>query len=390
MDAKKDVLVKVGETLSDREHLLSLVVEDQQENASQSLEWSSFGTPAGSRRAYLLLLVVILAFVGTNYAFRVTREVPIPRRVVGVLFSGTCRPSGEIRVSAEGLGTVSEIPVKPGDVVEKGQLLMRMDEQDAIAALDAAELQRSIAQENLLSLRTRFSVAKARAALSQEQQQALPARQLRDSPERAQAAYDQVRRSYDRIVALVQLGVVPEQDLDNKSAELRIAKDDLEIAQELAKASKQVATDQTEEIHAETDLEQQQMLQELRRADLQVTECRRRLKLGEVRAPDRGVVAEVLAHEGDRLSGGVPLVRLAQLHRMIVEVPVAAELISQLHTYQSATVELPTMPVREVDGIVRAINPLPEANMTHLVQVEFINSDLQLFSGQPAKVRFSE
>jgi hypothetical protein len=39
-------------------------------------------------------------------------------------------------------------------------------------------------------------------------------------------------------------------------------------------------------------------------------------------------------------------------------------------------------------GTIREINPLPSANMTHNVQVEFSNNDLILFSGQPAKVRF--
>jgi hypothetical protein len=73
---------------------------------------------------------------------------------------------------------------------------------------------------------------------------------------------------------------------------------------------------------------------------------------------------------------------------MIVEVPVAGELVSQLHVHQAASIQLPTLPARTVEGSVRAINPLPSANMTHEVQVEFSNADLSLFSGQPAKVRF--
>jgi hypothetical protein len=83
-------------------------------------------------------------------------------------------------------------------------------------------------------------------------------------------------------------------------------------------------------------------------------------------------------------------VRLAELHTMVVEVPVTADMISQLHVHQSAVIQLPTLPAREVLGSIRTINPLPAENMTHSVRVEFSNNELDLLAGQPAKVRFME
>jgi hypothetical protein len=78
------------------------------------------------------------------------------------------------------------------------------------------------------------------------------------------------------------------------------------------------------------------------------------------------------------------------LHTMLVDVPVAAGMVAQLHPNQPAIIQLPTLPERQVPGTVRLINPLPSANMTHSVLVEFANADLTLLAGQPAKVIFQE
>jgi multidrug resistance efflux pump len=63
-------------------------------------------------------------------------------------------------------------------------------------------------------------------------------------------------------------------------------------------------------------------------------------------------------------------------------------MISQLRVGQSAQVVLSSLPSHEVEGKIRAINPLPSQNMTHMVEVEFDNPTLLLVAGQPAEVRF--
>ena len=73
---------------------------------------------------------------------------------------------------------------------------------------------------------------------------------------------------------------------------------------------------------------------------------------------------------------------------MIAEIPASARAISQLKVGQSARVDLPTVPPREIEGNIRVINPLPSQNMTHMVEVEFANTTLLLVAGQPAEVRF--
>ena len=69
-----------------------------------------------------------------------------------------------------------------------------------------------------------------------------------------------------------------------------------------------------------------------------------------MRATQTGVVSELPVHLGDHVSPGTAVARLAELDHMIAEVPVAARMIAELKVGQSAQVELPSSPPRQVEG----------------------------------------
>jgi len=340
-------------------------------------------------RNYLLLafFALGLVLVGTNYAFRQNGSAwANSNPLYGVAFEGTIRPASEIRITAESIGTVSEISVKVGDTVQKGQPLLRMDESDAQLALTTASVEREAARENLE--KARLAEVTARVAIAQRQEQQVPTRQWRDSPKRAEAAYDQALSNYNRTQQLYQANVISQQELDARATELRTAQDDLENAKKLAGVSAKLERDQAEQANLEAQVAHQELQQQLRKAELKYQQAEQSMDGTVVRATQGGVVSEIPVRIGDRIPGGTILARISELDHMIAEVPVAAQMISELQVGQPVLVVLSSTPPRRVEGSIRTINPIPSPNMTHVVEVQFANPTLSLLAGQPAEVRF--
>jgi multidrug resistance efflux pump len=342
-------------------------------------------------RRYLILSFIALGLVllGTDYAFRANgRMLGIGPQLYGVAFEGTIHPAVEVRIASEVTGTVSAISVKVGDTVQKGQPLLRLDDREGELALLQASADLNAAQANLDRFSAQLAEANARVAISQRQEQQVPTRQWRDSPERAEAAYDQVLTNYNRAKQLFDAGVIAQQELDARATELRIARDDLDNARRLAKASDQVEHDQTVQATLQASVTREELQNQLLQAKLKYQRARERVNETVVRATQPGVVSEISVHLGDHIPGGTLLARLAELDRMIVEVSIAGNMVSNLKVGQIARVALPLSPPHQVEGQVRVISPLPSANRTHSVEVEFDNPALLLLAGQPAEVRF--
>ncbi len=342
-------------------------------------------------RIYLILafFVTALVLLGTNQAFHPHGSAFADgQSIYGVAFEGTVRPASEIRIAAESNGTVSNISVKVGDTVQKGQQLLGMDDREAQLTVKQASVELEAAETKLDKFRGQLAEADARMAISQRQEQLVPTRQWRDSPERAAAAYDQAVLNYSRTQKLFEAGLIAQQDLDARGTELRMARDDLENAKELAAVSTKLAHDQADQANLQAKVTREELQQQLRQAELNYARAKQQADATVVRATTAGVVTEIPVHLGDRVPGGAVLARLAKLDRMIAEVPVAAQMISALRVGQSAQVGLSSLPPRKVEGSIQAINPLPSQNMTHIVEVEFDNPTLLLVAGQPAEVRF--
>ncbi|HEX2663870.1 MAG TPA: efflux RND transporter periplasmic adaptor subunit [Candidatus Acidoferrum sp.] len=342
-------------------------------------------------RNYLILACFVtgLVLLGVNHAFLPHGSAFASNQSIhGVVFEGAVRPSSEVEITAESTGTVSDITVKVGDIVQPGQQLLHMDDREAQLGVKQARVELEAAQTKLDKFRGQLADADARVAISQRQEQLVPTRQWRDSPERAAAAYDQAQLNYSRSKKLFEEGLIAQQELDVRGTELRMARDDLENAKQLAAVSAKLAHDQADQANLQAKVTREEAQAQLREAEVNYERAEQQADATVVRATTAGVVSAIPIRLGDRVPGGVVLARLAKLDRMIAEIHVAAQMISELRVGQPAQVSLPSLPARQVEGRIRAINPLPAQNMTHLVEVEFDNPTLLLVAGQPAEVRF--
>jgi HlyD family secretion protein len=142
----------------------------------------------------VILVVIVVANllksdseVMTVEAEKVTRQTVVHK----VNASGQIQPETEVKISATISAWITEITVEEGDWVEKGQLLITLDEKQYRAALEQA----------------RSSVKSARAKLKQ------------------------IRAQKQRIESLFRQKLVSEQELEAVTAEFELAESQLEQAQ---------------------------------------------------------------------------------------------------------------------------------------------------------------
>ena len=155
-----------------------------------------------NKNAILILGGVILALVVAAVVRGGNRELPVvstdtvqARDIVErVSASGKIQPEIEVKITAEVNGQIIDLPVKEGDVVEKGDLLVQLNPDIYEAALLRAEASLNSARSNLASARAQVAQGEANqfaAAKAFERAQALLASKVI-----SQAEFDQNEASY--------------------------------------------------------------------------------------------------------------------------------------------------------------------------------------------------
>lgn len=222
-------------------------------------------------------------------------------------------------------GLVESVSVDRGDVVKEGQVLVRL-----------------------------------RADVESAQTEAMRARADSDSELRgAQAAEELAQQRLQRARRLLSEGFVSGQALEQAEAEARVARE--RVAQ--ARDARGLAD---------------------REAQVSRAQAAQRV----IRAPFSGVVTERFAHPGERFEER-PLLRLAMVHALRVEVVVPAAYFGRIRVGQPVDVQpdLPAMPSRRasVAQIDRVLDP---ASNTFRVRIQLPNPDLGVPAGARCSVNF--
>jgi multidrug resistance efflux pump len=359
--------------------------------------------------AGLLLSVLTFELQQVRVLSRLVEASPVP-----LTFAGIVRPSSELTISTDAPVRIEDVLVAPGQQVTRGTPLFSVDDRDARLALPLARLeaQEAAVQVRELELglgaleRTVTELNAEYARVSDELEVAarraatIPTPQLRDSTERAQAAYDLAQLTLDRARRLHAVGAVARQELDDAEAGARIAGHNLDMARRAEAAYTTVAATETSRaaLRAQLAAAQETRARAERSAALARARIRyeraaaglaaleRRLAQAQVTAPSDGTVGDVRVSRGDLVTAGAVLARMADLNRLVVDVQMPSAQIPLLSI--GSTVQLTINAVRELrrEGTVRSIEPTPGPNGTHRVTVEFANPGGVILSGQPASV----
>lgn len=226
-------------------------------------------------------------------------------------------------------GIVTEVPVRANQRVERGQLLVRLD--DTPFRLAVAEAEAHLAQVKNQLLARRADYAEVAAALEQAQRDAdYYQRQLQRNEKMGPAA-------------------VSEAQLD-------------EARQALARSRSQIAINQQKlsSLAAElggdsgTPLEQQADLQV---AQAQLDRARYQLSRTEVFAPADGIIANEVPQVGEMVPSGLTLISMLSTEDSWVEANLKETQLAGVEPGQRATVVIDAYPDTEWRAVVESLSP---------------------------------
>lgn len=213
--------------------------------------------------------------------------------------TGKIQPEIEIKVSSQVSGEIIALPVKEGQIVRKGELLVKINPDIYESSLD----------------RTVSSYSGTKAGLSQ-----------------ADASFKEAEASYNRSKTLYEKGIISRSDWDKAVASFQVAK-----------ANKQSA------------------YYNVQSASASVKEAKDNLGRTIIYAPADGTISALNVELGEKILGtqqmaGTELLRVANLSNMEVEVDVNENDIVKVNIGDSTKIQVDAYLKREFKGIVTSIS----------------------------------
>jgi HlyD family secretion protein len=264
----------------------------------------------------LLVLLVgasLAGLIGGEKTEKVTIEKAGDKKVVEtVTASGKIQPETEVKLSSEVSGEVTELLVKEGDLVKKGQLLCKV-RPDILQS----GYERAVASYN-----------SQKATVASSQQQLI----------QNQANFANSEATYKRNVELYNKKVISASEFDAAKAAYLSAKANLASAKENVTGAK-------------FGLEQ---------SGANVKEAGANLARTTIYSPVDGVVSKLSIELGDRILGtsqmaGTEIMRISNLTSMEVNVDVNENDINRVNVGDSATIEVDAFADKKFKGIVTEI-----------------------------------
>jgi HlyD family secretion protein len=270
---------------------------------------SSLNKPKRSRKKlyWIIAIVVVIAIAAVAAGMAGKREKPILvttdkafRKTITQLVTATgkIQPEVEVKISPEVSGEIIELPVREGQIVHKGDLLLRIKPDTYRAQVEEQQA----------------ALSSARAAIAQHKSQL------------AKAEAD-----YNRAKSLFESRLIPESD--RKSAQTNY-----EIAQSALNAS-------------EFDV---------KRAEGALRTINEALSKTTIVAPTDGSISSLTSRLGERVVGtsqfaGTEVMRIADLSNMEARVNVNENDIVNVKIGDVARISVDAYPDRRIAGVVREI-----------------------------------
>ena len=326
---------------------------------------------AVSAVAVLALIIIISVFASRKEEPEVTTvklEVK-PELRQTVTASGEVRPIRYIKLTSEVAGRIEEIYVNPGDQVTAGKPLVRIDPTQLQSSQEA---QWAAAQASMNDVQSaRNAVASAQQSLVVAESSVASARQqlvaVQTSVDRAQVDLNSAQRELKRYSDLIEAGVASRSEYDaardrydQAKIALQTARANLESQRIAVKEAVERATQQKIAVQdARTGIRSSEMRASQQQALLR-GQSSQRSKATQL-SPLNGVVADIPTRVGEYAVASLsstPLMTIADMSTINVEVNVDETEISNVEVGQQAKIKVDALGDKELTGVVTQKNPL--------------------------------
>lgn len=277
--------------------------------------------------------------------------------------TGSLAADEQSDVAPQVAGRVAAVNVDLGSYVQRGAVIVRLDDADARLRLQQLEAQLASAQSAVRQAEERIGL---RAG-----QRFDPVRVAEVGA--ARAALDLAEKQLRRYETLLESGDVSRSSYDQQKAQRDQLQQQYQGA--LAQAQQSFAGVQTARANAQA-------------AAVQVEQARKGIRDVNVLAPISGYVSERPADLGEYVSTSSRVATIVRTNPLRVRIDIPEQLISTVRPGQSISLTVSAYPERSFSGRVTRISPnLTAASRTLTVEAEVENGSGELKPGQFATVR---
>jgi HlyD family secretion protein len=264
-----------------------------------------------------LLAIVLVAkkkgWVGGAPTTKVAVEEVTRRDIIEtVSASGKIQSESEVIISPDVSGEIMELPVKEGDKVEAGQLLVKIDPDIQQSNVERLEAALNTSKANLANAQSRLAQSQARLTNS--------------------------KANYDRVKKLFEDKVVAQAEYDASLSEYNVAQSDVEASEQSVEASRF----------------------QVKSAQAALKEAEKSLTRTEIYSPVNGTISKLNFEKGERVVGtsqmqGSEIMTIADLDEMEVTVEVNENDIIRVGYNDTCDIEVDAYLGEKFTGIVTNI-----------------------------------
>jgi HlyD family secretion protein len=356
----------------------SLRIDKSRKPEPRASRWASRWILGGVLIFLLLGLVrFVLPLLGRKMEVATMRVIPSDPAGARVVLNATgyIVAHHKIQLASKVVGKVAWIGVEKGDKVRKGQVIVRLEDQEYRAQLDQAQGQIAALEarlQELLNGSRPEEIAAAKADL-----------------DAARADLENSRIKLERRTGLVRDGILAQQDLDDAKARFDA---DLNRVRSLERRYELIRLGPRQEVI-------EQVRGEIRRAKGSLDFYQTQLENTVIRAPIDGTILERVVEQGEFVTTGFVgdrgakgfVVSLADLNDLRVELDISQNDFGKLKPRQKGVITTDAFPDRKYNGEIEEV--APEANRqkaTVQVKVKVLNPDEYLKPEMNATVSFLE